>query len=72
MSTLKPCPFCEAAPIYQAQFDPSPPYSSRVRLTCPQCRQSSVCSDWYDGNLGAVEAAWNKRFGDADGEALQQ
>lgn len=59
---LKPCPFCGCAPVYKTESDPMPPHNMRVWIKCPQCRQSSVCTDWYDGDLGTTEAAWEKRY----------
>lgn len=38
-----------------------PPFGIRMWIKCPQCKQSQVCSDWYDGDLGTMEASWNSR-----------
>lgn len=58
MSELKPCPFCGASPKYKIEGLGG---KLTVWIKCQQCRQSSVCSDWYGGDLGTMEAAWNTR-----------
>lgn len=61
MTALKPCPFCGAKPEYKTESDATHPFITRVWIRCPQCRQSSVCSDWYNGDLGTMEASWDTR-----------
>lgn len=54
MSRLKPCPFCGTEPGYGGFPD--------VTIQCNKCRQAMVKASWYDGDLGAMEAAWDKRI----------
>lgn len=59
---LLPCPFCGSKPVYITESDPKPPHGLRAWIKCPQCRQSQVCSDWYDGDLGTMDASWQTRI----------
>jgi hypothetical protein len=61
---LKPCPFCGHKPEYKTEQQSKPPFGIRVWIKCPQCRKAQVCSDWYGGDLGNMEASWNTRTGD--------
>jgi len=61
---LKNCPFCNAPAKFSTEQLDVPPFGMRAWIKCPQCRQSQVCSDWYNGDLGTMEASWNTRVGD--------
>lgn len=61
---LKPCPFCGSSVKMETERQDVPPFGARVWIRCKQCRQSQVCSDWYGGDLGTMEASWQKRAGD--------
>lgn len=65
-AALKLCPFCGAHPIHETLGSGA---RLNVKIRCPQCRQASVESDWYGGDLGTTEASWNKRVLD---EAMDQ
>jgi len=54
MSKLKPCPFCGTEPFYGG-------YPGDVRIECQQCKQAVVSASWYGGDLGTMEASWQKR-----------
>ena len=53
---LKPCPFCGSAPKYEH-------VKGVLWLRCSQCFVG-IDPQWYDGDLGTVEASWNTRIGD--------
>lgn len=53
MTDLKNCPFCGAKPYYGGFPD--------VRIECQQCKQSMIKASWYEGDLGTMEASWQKR-----------
>lgn len=50
---LRNCPFCNAKPYYGGYPD--------IQIRCDQCRQSLVKASWYQGDLGTMEACWNRR-----------
>lgn len=35
-----------------------------MQIRCEQCKQSLIKASWYRGDLGAMEASWNKRIAD--------
>lgn len=53
---LKPCPFCGGRATYENEVEKGP-----IWLRCAQCRVG-IDPQWYDGDLGVVEASWNTRF----------
>lgn len=53
MKHIKPCPFCGMLPYYEGYPD--------VRIECLQCKQAKVTAAMYSGDLGTMEASWNKR-----------
>ena len=60
-TTLLPCPSCGAAAKFSTESQSEIPFKIRAWIKCPQCRQSQVYSDWYNGDLGTMEASWNTR-----------
>lgn len=53
-TTLKDCPFCGSKPLYEHDA------AGRLWLRCSQCFVG-IDPQWYGGDLGTVEASWNKR-----------
>lgn len=54
MEKLRECPFCGEKPYYGGYPD--------TQIRCEQCKQSLVKANWYGGDLGTMEASWNKRI----------
>lgn len=53
-AALKLCPFCGSPPYYGG--------FPEIRIECQQCKQAIVKASWYGGDLGTMEASWNKRL----------
>lgn len=51
---LLSCPFCNSRVMWIGAFPDN-------RIECEQCSQAVVKAQWYDGDLGTAELAWNTR-----------
>ena len=64
------CPFCGVSVEHKTERNPQYPFNLCTWIKCTQCRQAQICSDWYNGDLGCMEAAWNRRVDHPNKQSL--